>query len=58
MTLKLQEEMDIFWLKINPDYYGKIELIWHNGTEDESVWNLDDSLNVPLSFSMFSGKMI
>lgn len=58
MTLKLQEEMDIFWLKINPDYYGEIELIWHNGTEDESVWNLDDSLNVPLSFSMFSGKMI
>ena len=58
MPLKLQEEMDIFWLKINPDYCGEMELIWHNGTEDESAWNLDDSLNVPLSFSMFSGKMI
>ena len=58
MPLKLQEEMDIFWMKINPDYYGEMELIWHNGTEDESAWNLDDSLNVPLSFSMFSGKMI
>lgn len=58
MTLKPQEEMDIFWLKIHPDYYGEMELIWHNGTEDESAGNLDDSLNVPLSFSMFSGKMI